>query len=92
MASIYKANGEVVTLEPKNGKTFSLEELQQAVEGFIQIVYLNPNFVMIMDEEGKLNGKEVNERATEVALSYRAIFDGNFIVGDALVCSSTEIQ
>lgn len=32
MAKIYKTNGEVIEVSPKNGKTFELEELQAIVE------------------------------------------------------------
>lgn len=35
MAKIYKANGEVLDIEPKNGTDFQLEELQAIVGGLI---------------------------------------------------------
>lgn len=35
MAKIYKMNGEVLDIEPKNGQDFQLEELQTIVGGLM---------------------------------------------------------
>lgn len=89
MAKIYKANGEVLDIEPKNGTDFKLEELQAIVEGHIELVYLPNNQLMVVNEEGKLMGLPYNENATEI-YQERA-YKGDFLVGDVLICKNSEI-
>ena len=36
MSKIYKSNGEIVDIEPKNGKDFQLKELNDIVGGYIE--------------------------------------------------------
>ena len=92
MATIYKAHGLVIdNFEPKNGKHFSLSELQAIVSGFIEIVYLKDDRLMIVNEEGKLNGLAINHAATSIFLdSFPYSFD--VIVGDVLVCDSKQVR
>ena len=56
MAKIYKTNGEVLDIEPKNGTDFQLEELRKVVSGNIEVAYLNDteNRIMVLNEEGKI--------------------------------------
>jgi hypothetical protein len=82
-AFLYKANGEIVPVTPKNKKSFTLKELQSFVSGYIQVISLQDGRLMILDEEGKLDGKQRNTIATNVAKS--VLFEGDYIVGDALV-------
>jgi hypothetical protein len=69
MAKIIKTDGQIVPVEPKNGKDFKLEELQRIVGGYIQLFYLanESGEVMVMNEEGKIEGLPLNEKATELA-------------------------
>ena len=60
MATLIKTDGTVTTVEPRNGKSFCLEELQHAVGGYIEAVYLPDGKVMIVNEEGKLDGLPQN--------------------------------
>lgn len=48
MAKIYKMNGEVLNVEPKNGTDFQLEELQAIVGGMIQIIEISDTEIMVM--------------------------------------------
>ena len=75
-----------------NGKTFSLDELKAFVGGWIECVTLNDKQVMIVNEEGKLNGLPYNLMATEIIkLAFQPCDD--FIVGDALLCDvGTEVD
>lgn len=59
----------------------SLKSLQKAVGGYIEIHRIDSNRQMVMDEEGKLKDKPINERAT-VIMSPRGI---GYIVGDVVV-------
>ena len=74
---------EVVPYEIKNkGTLLELNDLQAAVGGHIQVVRVSPdsNFLVIVDEEGRLSGKPHNERATSLVKNMLTE-----IVGDALV-------
>ncbi len=66
-AQLIKASGEKSDFIPATGKRFTLEELQKAVGGYIEIMYLKDR-VMIMNEEAKLKvGMNPNAAATELA-------------------------
>ncbi|MBW8016573.1 MAG: DUF3846 domain-containing protein, partial [Planctomycetes bacterium] len=72
MAIIIKVSGTNENINPSNGKVFTLEELQQAVGGYIELVPINQgehkNKLMIVDEEGKLKADaQVNREASEIA-------------------------
>ena len=87
MNTIFKTNGTQEPSSPKNGKHYELKELQAIVGGYIQEVCLTDDSVMVLNEEGKLEGLPMNVRATEV---FRKNFPTNpdFIVGDVLVTES----
>ena len=92
MATLYKANGETAQVRPKNGTDFKLEELR-AIIGckWIEVArltgYAKSDF-FVVDEEGKLNGKPFNAKATEIYCRYHP----DYIVGDALLCSYKEVK
>lgn len=92
MARIIKTNGEIIPVDPKNGTDFQLEEMQEIVGGYIQLFYLmnDEGEVIVMNEEGKFEGLPVNDKATELAESL--LYDGDFIVGDVLVCTNKQIR
>ena len=92
MAKVYRVNGNVDDVQPKNGKTYELEELYEMLGcQWIELVYLSDG-IMVIDEEGKLNGKQYNEKANAIATMDHAICYGDYIVGDALVCENNEIR
>ena len=84
MAKIIKTNGEVLEVEPKNGTDFSLEEMQAIVGGYIEIVSLGDD-LMVVNEEGKLIGLPINDVAT-------AMITNDIIVGDVLICKNNQIK
>lgn len=89
MARLIKTTGQITDEFPNDGNVFSLEELQKFVDGYIEVVILDQDRVMIVNEDGKLLGLPINYTATK-------IWKGNaqrmrdFIVGDALLCSWRE--
>ena len=83
MAQIIKTTGEIIETEPSNGTDFSLTELQAVVGGFIEVVHLPDGRLMVVNDEGKLNGSPVNPKASELY--------PDIIVGDVLVCEHYEI-
>lgn len=89
---IIKTDGSKHVIAPKNGKKFELEELQELVGGYIQVIRLNnkDNQCMIVNENGKLYNLEHNAEASVIAHSYRAIFDNDFIVGDVAIINNNQ--
>ena len=83
MAQIIKTTGEIIETEPSNGTDFSLTELQAVVGGFIEVVHLPDGRLMVVNDEGKLNGLPINPKASELY--------PDIIVGDVLVCEHYEI-
>lgn len=71
-------------------KTFTTEELQNIVGGYFEIVRLSDDVFMIVDEEGKLKGKYINMKATQIFRKYTGINDT--IVGNVLICTSDMVE
>lgn len=87
-----KANCDVVDVTPKNGRDFQLDELKRFVGGFIEIVRINDKQIMVVNEEGKLNGLPYNSLATEaLILAYQGRVD-DYIVGDVLLCDNDMVK
>ena len=84
MATLLYADGHKETVNPKNGKTFELEELQGFVHGYIEIVHVGSDQLLVVDDEGLFNPLLPNLNASAIA--------GTMIVGDALLCESNEID
>lgn len=88
MATLYKTDGTQTEVTPKNGKQFTLEELQALVGGYIQVVNTNDRRVMVVDEEGKLKDKPYNQAATRL---YKYGTDDR-IVGDVVIGTHEELS
>lgn len=91
MARFIKAIGGEIEITPKNGKKFGLKEAQELVRGYIQIIPLDEETVMILDEEGKFKHNIANAIATRIAEQHNALFPGDYIVGDVIICKNDEI-
>jgi hypothetical protein len=65
-------------------KDNSLKQKQELVGGYIELIYLADNKVMIVNEEGLIHGLPFNTKATKIAKKY--------IVGNALLCNRNEIN
>ena len=98
MAQIIKTNGEVIETQPKNGTDFSLEELQAIVEHkvgnvsyhYIEIINLRDGRIMVINDEGKLIGCEMNRKATYIFMQSFGAFD--IVVGNVLLCNDNEVR
>jgi hypothetical protein len=88
-AKIYKADGSIIDVKPNNGTDFSLEELQEIVGGYIEIVSLMDDEIMVINEEGKLIDLPFNETATQMYQEVDGFYD--YIAGDVLVCDSNMV-
>ena len=73
-------------VKPKNGTDFTLEELQEFVGGYIEIITLGGGKIMVVNEEGWLLNLPPNWAATT---RYGL---GSVIAGNALVCNDEEVQ
>ena len=65
----------------------TLKDMQEFVSGYIEVVYLNKESMMIIDEEGKIKDKPINKEATDIAHKHQAIFNTDYIAGDAMILS-----
>lgn len=93
MAIIIKTTGETIEVKPKNGTDFQLEELQEVVGGYIQILPIyRTGKVMVVNEEGRLEHLPWNGKATTYAKQNNAIFPNDYIVGNVLVCEQKQIK
>ena len=81
-ALIFKTTGEMVDVQYKD--PIKLEQMQEAVGGFIEPIYLCDGKVMLVNEDGKWQGLEPNLNATAYLKSTMNYFD-DVIVGDALL-------
>jgi hypothetical protein len=66
----------------------SLEGMQKAVGGWIEIVPTHDGKDMVINEEGKFKHLPLNEKATEMA----RIFPNDYIVGDVIIAEKGEIE
>lgn len=91
---IVKSDGSKHIIIPKNGRKFELEELQELVGGYIEVIKLNNkhNQCMIVNEMGKLYNLEHNAEASAIAHSEKAIFDSDFIVGNAVIINNEQFE
>jgi len=85
---LIKTDGTLKYVEPRNGEHFELDELRSFVEGYIELLNLGDRF-MVVNEEGKLLGKPVNDFAT---LEAQNAGINDIIVGDVLICKMDKIR
>jgi hypothetical protein len=92
MATFFGTDGTVEERKPANGDSFTLEEMQAVVGGFIEVVSPIGKYngkILVINEEGKLMGLIRNDNAT--AAMGGNLFPGDYISGDALLCTSEEM-
>lgn len=90
MALWIKATGESVEVQPENGKSFTLGELQRMVGGYIEPVYLNDGDIMWVNEEGRLQGLPLNREGCDIMRRRSRLDPANIIVGDVVVMTREE--
>lgn len=82
--------GNIMDIAPKNGKYYSLEELQMTVGGYIELVSLNSFQYMVLNEEGKIMGLPINEMAT--LLYSQRYYRFEVIVGEVAIVQKKHIR
>ena len=89
---VIRTDNSIEFIKPKNKNFFTLEELKNVVNGYIEVVILPDNGIMIVNEEGAINGSKYNELATEILkYEYNTTSVSN-IYGDVLICNSKLIR
>ena len=91
MATLIKADGTRTEIQPKNGTDFKLEELQGYVDGYIEIVNLRNGEILVINEDGK-DRYDTNKTATDLAHEHHALFPGDYIDGDVVLCKDEEVR
>jgi hypothetical protein len=92
MATFFGTDGTVEERKPATGDSFTLEELQAVVGGFIEVVSpigKNIGKILVINEEGKLMELPLNENATRAMGGN--LFPGDYISGNAILCTSEEM-
>lgn len=84
-----KADGTTTQVNPENGSTFTLKELQAIVGGYIEFIYFE-HTIMVVNEEGRLNNLPINDKATDIY--FKRFGDRSAIVGDVFMCPSEMIN
>tara|TARA_Y100000310_G_scaffold244963_1_gene249877 strand:+ start:1410 stop:1679 length:270 start_codon:yes stop_codon:yes gene_type:complete len=87
MAVLFRADDTQEIVTPAEGESFTLDELQGFVDGYIEPVqvptrHISTGFVFIVNEEGRLKGLPLNRLVSS--------FTGTVIVGDVLLMSDKE--
>ena len=91
MAKLYNTDGTILEVEPKNGTDFSLEEIQDFVGDYFEVVSLKGSNIMVINGEGRVKrGLPFNALATDVDNKSYGLMD--YIAGNALVCKSNQIK
>lgn len=76
-------------VSPENNKFWTLEELQKIVGGDIQGIGVGTS-VMYMNENGKLEGLDLNWTATRMVKG--SLIPGDYIAGDVIIVPQEEEQ
>lgn len=89
-SQLIKADTTILDVKPNNGTDYQLDELQKFVGGLIEIANLADGRIMVMNEEGAINGLPVNAVASACfSLGRGRLYP---IHGDVLVCDSDMVQ
>lgn len=81
---IYKVDGTIEKVSNDSDQV-TLEELYKAIEtDIVEVCYLGEDKIFILDENGKLKGSQLNEKATKLFYDKTKRFD-DCIVGNAVL-------
>ena len=84
--------GPYIEYEPENGTNFTLKELYKKLDcKLIEVVRLKDDWIMIIDEEGKINEKKINDIGTSYFRKTNPYVQ-DFIVGDVILCPSNLLK
>jgi hypothetical protein len=70
-------------------KMVTLKEMQECVEGYIEFVWLSDGKILVVNEDGKIQGLEQNHVATSIIMEHGI---NDHIVGNALLIDSKYVD
>jgi hypothetical protein len=88
MAMLYSPDGRTKQVRPTQGGVFTNEELWELVGGYYEVTRTLDGEKMLIHDEGKLLGLDLNIPATRIYVYGRR----DVIVGNALVLEPGEIE
>ena len=89
MATVYDVDGSRRLVQPAQPPTFTLQELQHLVGGDIECVFLSGSEILVINEEGKLQGLPYNRSATQRVAD--RLVPGDYIAGPAVLVTEQEM-
>lgn len=89
MATLIAIDGTETEVHPANG-SFTLEEMQGCVGGYVQLITLPDGRCLLMDEDGKAKGLPWNLKATLYGRK-AGIAPDDYMVGPVLLCTREEM-
>jgi hypothetical protein len=98
MPEILRTTGQRETVQPANGRIFTLRELQAIVGGTIAIQRLpRTGGFMVLHDEGKLLELPINEAASTLwcqnyPLDEYPVNNDGLIAGDVLICQLSDLE
>jgi hypothetical protein len=90
MRVIIRTDGSVEDLPPTAIGNFDKMKAAAGIE-FAEVVEVSENYIMLIDEEGKLTGKSYNATATDLFHLYGGSIH-DFIVGNAVVIPRRDLK
>lgn len=93
-ALIVTASGTHRKVTPDNVTNFTLNEMYKLLNcQLVEIIRLNEKMIMVVDEEGKFKDEpDVNVNASLIAMLHGAIFPGDCVCGDVMICDTSMVR
>lgn len=85
---LYEVGGIIKEVQPKNGEKISLEEVQALVDGYVELIHLDGDNILLCDGDGVLRFKRINTLATSHAKQLG--WKGSYLVGSVLFLKDKE--
>ena len=92
MAKFYERTNtytRVSEIKPRNGKKFGLDEAQALIGGYVEVIHLKDDNIILIDEDGLYKNLQINFQATKAAGQLGWPFS-EWLVGNALICKDNE--
>jgi hypothetical protein len=90
MAVLMRASGKTEDVTPASGKAwFTVQELQDYVGGYFEVIHLTNNTILVCNEYGKTEALPVNAAAT---MYCRLNGLSDLILGDVLIAAMKEVR
>ena len=66
-AQLWHIDGTIEEITPKNGESITLKEMQKAVDGLVEMLWISETEFLLMNERGRLRWMLPNIQATLTA-------------------------